>query len=355
MKEDSPCNPGIRILCPTRWTVRANSIASVIENNDVLQSTWEEAADIVKDTETKSRIRGVSAVMGNFDFIFGAMLGELILNHADNLSSTLQHKTMSAAAGQEIARMTVQTLKSLRSDAMFDLFWAKVNQFTSTHEVNDPRLPRQRKRPRRYEEGTSDGDFHETPKQYFRQHYFEAIDLIVNCIQDRFDQPGYKVYSTLESLLVKACKQEEFEDDLETVCTFYKDDFDKPILRVQLLTFAIHFKQVTAEDGVISIFDLQTYFSTLSKAQSALVDQVTKLMQLILVMPATNASSERSFSALRRVKSYLRSTMLQERLNHLMLLHVHKDRTDKLCLKTAINEFIQDSPHRSNIFAKYKL
>ncbi len=36
-------------------------------------------------------------------------------------------------------------------------------------------------------------------------------------------------------------------------------------------------------------------------------------------MPATNASSERSFSALRRVKSYLRSTMLQERLNYLSM------------------------------------
>ncbi len=74
------------------------------------------------------------------------------------------------------------------------------------------------------------------------------------------------------------------------------------------------------------------------KSQVAIIDQVSKLMQIILVMPATNASSERSFSALRRVKSYLRSTMLQERLNYLMLLHVHKDRTDKLCLKTAINE-----------------
>ena len=85
------------------------------------------------------------------------------------------------------------------------------------------------------------------------------------------------------------------------------------------------------------------------KSQVALIDQVSKLMQIILVMPATNASSERSFSALRRVKSYLRSTMLQERLNYLMLLHVHKDRTDKLCLKTAINEFVQDSPHRSKV------
>ena len=56
------------------------------------------------------------------------------------------------------------------------------------------------------------------------------------------------------------------------------------------------------------------------------------MMKLILVMPSTNASSERTFSAMRRVKSYLRSTMTQERLNHLMILHVHKELTDKLDL-----------------------
>ena len=74
-------------------------------------------------------------------------------------------------------------------------------------------------------------------------------------------------------------------------------------------------------------------------------------MQLILVMPATNASSERSFSALRWVKTYLRVTMKQDRLNYLMLLHVHKDKTDELDLKLLVNEFI-NSDHRSNIFAK---
>ena len=78
-----------------------------------------------------------------------------------------------------------------------------------------------------------------------------------------------------------------------------------------------------------------------------------QLQQLILVMPATNATSERSFSALRCLKSYLRSTMGNERLNHLMVLHVHKERTDKLDLKCVLNEFVGESVHRTSIFAKY--
>ena len=216
-------------------------------------------------------------------------------------------------------------------------------------------MPRQRKRPRRYEEGSSSGDFHETPKNYYKQHYFEAIDLLINCIQERFNQPGYKVYSTLECLLMKACKNEDLEDELKFVCSFYKDDLDETLLRVQLTTFALHFQQVHGILNKISIFDLKKHFSSLSVDQAALLDQVVKLVQLILVMPATNATSERSFSALRHVKTYLRSTMLQERLNYLMLLHIHKERTDKLCIKTAINEFVEKTSNRDNIFGKYKI
>ena len=46
-------SPGVRVLCPTRWTVRADSLASIIGNYAVLQSTWEEAVGVARDTETK--------------------------------------------------------------------------------------------------------------------------------------------------------------------------------------------------------------------------------------------------------------------------------------------------------------
>ena len=121
IKEDmAPGSPGVRILSPTRWTVRADSLASVIDNYDVLLLTWEEAFS--KDTESKSRIQGVSIEMKTFNFVFGAMLGELILRHADNLSSTLQKKSLSAAEGQLVDSMTVETLDSIRNDDSFDLF-----------------------------------------------------------------------------------------------------------------------------------------------------------------------------------------------------------------------------------------
>lgn len=82
---------------------------------------------------------------------------------------------------------------------------------------------------------------------------------------------------------------------------------------------------------------------------------MVKLVCLILVMPATNATSERSFSALKRVKTYLRTSMKQQRLNDLMLLHVHQEFTDKLNMVACANDFASANERRQHdVFAKFQ-
>lgn len=71
-------------MCPTRWTVRAISLKSIIDNFDVLKDTWDKAMEVVKDSETKVRIRGISIQMSTFDYLFDNLLGQLVLNHVDN-------------------------------------------------------------------------------------------------------------------------------------------------------------------------------------------------------------------------------------------------------------------------------
>ena len=58
-------------------------------------------------------------------------------------------------------------------------------------------------------------------------------------------------------------------------------------------------------DSVTDVVDIKKYLQQLSPAEKALLSQVILVMKLILVMPATNASSEGSLSAMRCVKSYL--------------------------------------------------
>ena len=92
---------------------------------------------------------------------------------------------------------------------------------------------------------------------------------------------------------------------------FYESDLHA--LEMQLQIFATNF---TMEGRNTSIKDILKYLRNISSAQRALLSEICVIAELILVMPPTNAISERSFSALRRVKIYLRSTMKQTRLNH---------------------------------------
>ena len=72
------------------------------------------------------------------------------------------------------------------------------------------------------------------------------------------------------------------------------------------------------------MYDIIECIKTLSTAQRSMISEVITLVDLLLVMPASNATSERSFSALQWIKSYLRSIMTQQRLNSLIILHVDR-------------------------------
>ena len=133
------------------------------------------------------------------------------------------------------------------------------------------------------------------------------------------------MYSRLESLLVDAVNGNDFSKDLDSVCDFYGDDLERNSLLPQLQT-------LRAQLGTETDLGLNNVVAYLRNLPSAAVDYFSEgfnLVKLLLVVPATNAVSERSASALRRLKTYLGTTMSQERLNHCMILHVHKEMTGK--------------------------
>ena len=131
----------VRALCPTRWTVQTDSMESIIRNYNTLQSLWDQAIDLIRDTETIARIRGVASQMKSFNYFFGLVLGEVLLRHTDNLSRTLE-KNISASEGQLVADMTQRTLQSMRNEQQFDLFWEKVKRMAEESDVDDPVLDR---------------------------------------------------------------------------------------------------------------------------------------------------------------------------------------------------------------------
>ena len=343
--------PGFRVLCPTRWTVRAASLQSVLGNYQVLFEVWEDALGSKLDGEMRARIIGVDAQMHTFDFLFGVSLECLLLHHTDNLSKSLQNKTLSAAEGQRLASLTLSVLKSLRTEDNFKKFYACVIKDQTSFQVNDPALPRKRRAPQQLQIGSTSGDFHSSPHDWYRQIYYESLDSVVQAVTDRFNQPGYRVYVNLQELLLKACKGEAYEPEMQAVLDIYKDDLSKLELEAQLPLLkplcSGTYKDTLSD---FSIQDAIEVLSGLSVPERSAFSGVWKLLKLLLVLPAT---SERSFSALRCVKIYLRTTMSQERLNYLMVLHIHKDHVDKLELEKVAEEFVTGREGRQRVFGSF--
>ena len=70
-----------------------------------------------------------------------------------------------------------------------------------------------------------------------------------------------------------------------------------------------------------------------------MLPQTVKLLTIAATLPVSNASCERSFSALKRIKTYLRNTMGQERLSSLSILCVESRLADKLDNDKVIDVF----------------
>ena len=77
-----------------------------------------------------------------------------------------------------------------------------------------------------------------------------------------------------------------------------------------------------------------------------MLPELAKAMKILAVIPATSCSAERSFSSLRRLKTYLRNSMGQERLSSLALLHIEREYVNKV-LKEDMTKMIDVFGQRS--------
>ena len=101
--------------------------------------------------------------------------------------------------------------------------------------------------------------------------------------------------------------------------------------------------------------DAKISYTAMSTDVKRLFPQIFTLMKLLFVCPVSSCESERSFSALRRLKTWLRSTLGQKRLNYVAVCHVHKDLLMKVNVQRIASDFIKQSEIRKNVFGSFKI
>ena len=81
----------------------------------------------------------------------------------------------------------------------------------------------------------------------------------------------------------------------------------------------MHEKEINAD------FNLKdkTVTEVLSDCDKELYPSVKLLLTILITLPASTTSAERSFSSLRRLKTWLRNKKNDDRLTGLALMHIH--------------------------------
>ena len=343
---DLSCSgPSLRPLCVTRWTAKSKSFESVLLNYEaILEMLHEIVAESDGSIEIVAKAGGIQRSMENYELLFGIMLGVDFFGLTDSLSGSMQGKTVTACDAKAASDSVCAKIKRMRTDLEFDAFWEKTTKKSQELQLSEPAVPRVRRPPRRIDSGSNPSTFL-SPKDYYRKIYFEYLDNILGEVSRRFDQENFHMYIRVEQLLLQAASAGRILDEnLKETCKHFGDDFDHLRLKNQLaiLHDLVGLVNPTLQDIQKAILALDT--------TSCLFSEVLKLIKMLYVIPASTASAERSFSSLRRLKTYLRNSMTSQRLNHMMVLYAHKELTDQLDLRRVASEFISSNERRKHVF-----
>ncbi|KAI4824397.1 hypothetical protein KUCAC02_012910 [Chaenocephalus aceratus] len=139
----------------------------------------------------------------------------------------------------------------------------------------------------------------------WRREFFEALDLVQSEIKRRFDQSGMETASLREETLLDAAKGSVgTEEDLRSLQL--PGNIDVSGLQTRMLG------DLTKDEDFCTVHELAVSMSSLHMQTRGLIKYVENLLQLCLSMPISVASSERSFSALRRLKTWLHNSYPEE-------------------------------------------
>lgn len=157
--------------------------------------------------------------------------------------------------------------------------------------------------------------------------YYQVMDNIISNLKRRFE--NLPLAKSVDSFLMLDL------DQADEFVANYKDVFNIDIsaLKAEVLVTRNLLKNKNLE---ISLNNLK------SQVKSDLTPNLYKLLQVAVGLPVSSAGCERSFSAMRRIKTWLRNTMIQDRFSNLSLLNIENQLVkQKLPAEEVLNVFVK--------------
>ena len=322
-------------LCKTRWSERDRAyehfylaIPFMYEALQVILGTHPQLEELSADytkgwsSEDMRKAMEFTKCLTNFDFVIGVVSLYSLLHPLHGITIKLQGRTKDIVQAYEDVEGLKSDMKSMRSD--IDNAYSRIySQACKLAEKIDvvPTKPRVSGVKSIYRSNIPADNIEE----YFRKNLgIPLLDGIISQLEERFSDVSRRA-SKLLYLVPSMLIREDFEMScLDNAIDQYQDDIPNPdLIRMEITSWRHKFQNVPADEvpttiaGAMKVIDAD-YFPNLFI-----------LLTLVATFPITSCECERSFSTLRRLKTWLRTwlrtSMETGRLGALALMNAHYD------------------------------
>ena len=356
----------LKSLSQTRWTSRGRAAKVIIEKHAELRATLQEISEDRRNSRhVKAQAQGLEAKLSSYKMMFSIVSLYDIIVVMEKLSKELQAVDNSADYASYSIEKTVTKFHAIRSNEEYVHILHKVEKFGNLVQEED-QPSRKRKMPSRhsdfvvYAEGLGNTESTSTSSDQLKMKHFEALDAILEGINTRHSQTDIKLLKSMESMLLSAANREPHPvDDFTAVTEKYHAFFDQEILKEELeeIPFVIKMHNASAPQGslikrvtrVATLCDLLNGNESAKKSCSS----VHELIKLYLSVPLSSATAERTFSVMRRCKTWLRAQTEGNHLNNIMFATIHKQLMDDIDVPKVASEFVGKTEQRRNYFGAF--
>ncbi|XP_074559177.1 uncharacterized protein LOC141815131 [Curcuma longa] len=291
----------------TRWSSHLRSLKGLIK---MFSASCMVLLKVMDDGLPSQRADATSVYdeMTTFDFVFILHLMKEIMEITDILCQALQSKSQDIINAMELVLSTKNLLQQMRDNKWNDLL-AKVKSFCELRNIdipdfNAPYINRRGRARARQDNFTIE-------HHYQVDLFYASIDSQLQEINGRFNDDAMELLILSNALNPKnAVESFRIEDICKLVEKFYVQDFtsdEKEQLEIQLKHYEYNIVKGPDYKNLSTIPELCQWLVKTNK--SVTYNLVFRVIILVLTLPVSTATTERSFSAMNIVKTRLRSKM----------------------------------------------
>lgn len=331
----------VKRVVDTRWSARKDAVEVIHSHFDKVIDALESLTDPAENADTRGDANIVITSISNFTFLCFLELWGRILPEVDHAQKYLQILGLSL----EKAVTKIQALKMFFDDERDQLVVDAVAHATTKCQQLDIEIERRVRRRRRMD-GEEARDEAAPHQEQVRRELLQVVDRLREEISRRFQQINtiYERFGFTQFTMLMNGDQDEFIYERIDAFTEVYDEVSGNELKTEISRLRRHVH--CARERNQALGDNNEDVTALTLLQWIVkwgfqesLPNLTVVLRILLTICVSVASCERSFSKLKLIKTYLRSTMSQLRLSSLALLSVERQVAETLNFNSVINDF----------------